>query len=181
MDVKEFLHFIKGVQGKLNMQDFLQKLTAALGIGAGLGIVLQGIAFFVPFYYANLYTGLVVLLAVLAAGVAAVLRRRTMEQAALAIDRFGFAERIITAYENLQKEGAGGSGSMAGDGPARNTVGADGARNMVLAQRQDAFRRLQAQKDKIHIRVMPAGKSAAGVLVLLAVMSVLAFVPSKMK
>ena len=166
MDAKEFLNFIRGVRSKLNMQDFLQKLIITLGIGACMGIILQVIAFIVPFYYANLYTAAVILLAILGAVVAARLRRRTMEQAALAIDRFGFEERIITAYENLKAED--------GQELSRNM-------NMVLAQRQDAFRRLKAQKDRIRIRVLPSWKQILGAVLLLIIMSGLTLFPAKTK
>ena len=101
---------------------------------------------------------LALLLAVLTAAVLAYVKRHSMEQAALKIDSFGFQERIITAYENLQAEG-----------------------DLVALQRADAIGRLKAGKDKIRIPLMPSRKSLLVTFGLLAVMVGLVFVPSAVR
>lgn len=106
MEQKEFLKSIQACRRRMNMADFVTKSVFALSIGAGVGIFIQAVAFLVPLYYANIYTLLALLLAELSVFVVMLIRRTTMEQAALRIDSFGFEERIITAYEHLDKEGA---------------------------------------------------------------------------
>ena len=68
-----------------------------------------------PLYYADLYMVLAFLLAELSVVVVMLVKRTTMEQAALEMDGFGFEERIVTAYENLDREGTliGFSGACA--------------------------------------------------------------------
>ena len=158
MEQKEFLALIKAFRQKLNMADFLQKLVLALGVGAMVGILFQVISLIVPLYYANLYTVLALLLAVATAAVMAYLKRSTMEQAALAMDRFGFQERIITAYENLKAQGT-----------------------FVELQRRDAMARLKANRERMKISLWPSRKSMLITMGLLFVMTVLVFVPSAVR
>ena len=104
MERKEFLNTIKVCRRRLNMGKFLKILLFSLCVGMGVGILLQIVAFLMPFYYVNWYTAGAVLLAILTAAVIAFWKRSTMKQTALVMDSFGFQERIVTAYENLQKE-----------------------------------------------------------------------------
>lgn len=158
MEQKEFLQMIKSCRRRLNLAGFMQNLVLSLGVGACVGIVFQVLSLIVPLYYANLYMVMALLLAALTATVLAYVKRHSMEQAALKMDGFGFQERIITAYENLQVEG-----------------------DLVAIQRADAIARLKAQKDKIRIPLMPSRKSLLVTLGLLAVMVGLVFVPSAVR
>ena len=81
-----------------------------------------------------------------------------MEQTALVMDSFGFDERIVTAYENLGKEGG-----------------------LVALQRADAMRQLQVHQDKIRITLLPPWKKIATLAGLFVVLIVLSLVPSAMK
>lgn len=81
-----------------------------------------------------------------------------MEQAALRIDSFGFEERIITAYEHLDKEGA-----------------------LIGFQRADAMKQLREHKDRIHIRLWPSLKKTALLLLLLVFSLGLSLIPSPAK
>ena len=74
-----------------------------LCIGVGVGILFEAIAFMIPFYYAGFCTIMTLILALLTAAVLAFIKRKNMEQTALVMDRFGFDERIVTAFENLKK------------------------------------------------------------------------------
>ncbi|MDE6738282.1 MAG: hypothetical protein K2K07_04240, partial [Lachnospiraceae bacterium] len=65
----------------MNIADFVKKSVSALSIGAGAGIILQAVAFFVPLYYADLYMVLVFVLAELSALLVMFVKRTTMEQA----------------------------------------------------------------------------------------------------
>lgn len=158
MEQREFLKVIKTYRRRLNMAEFLKMLLFALCVGAGVGILFQVLAFLIPMYYVNLYTVLALLLALPAAGIAAFVKRLGMEQAALAMDRFGFDERIVTAYENLSQEGA-----------------------LIALQREDAMRELRIHRDRIRIPVMPSFKKVLLLLGMLVIVSGLALTPSMIK
>lgn len=158
MEHKEFLRMIQVCRRRLNLAGFLKMLLFALCVGAGVGILFQVVAFFAPIYYVNLYTVLALLLALPAAGIAAFAKRVDMKRAALAMDRFGFDERIVTAYENLEREGA-----------------------LLTLQREDAMRELRTNRDKIRIPLMPPFQKMLPLLGMLVLMSVLAFIPSVTK
>lgn len=142
----------------MNIADFMKKSVFALCVGAGAGIVFQLAAFLTPLYNAKLYTLLALLLAELSVPVAMLARRTTMKQAALRMDSFGFEERIITAYECLDKEGV-----------------------FVGLQREDALRQLQAHKDRIRIPVRPSLRKTGLLLLLLVGIATLSLLPSATK
>lgn len=158
MDQREFIDTIRSCRRKLNLAGFLKILVFALSVGAGMGIILQALSFVIPLYYVNVYTGIALLLAVMAAIVVCLIRRGTMEDAALVMDSFGFEERIITAYEHLEDEGA-----------------------LPTLQRKDAMEQLKCHKDRIRIPLWPNPKKTALLAALFALMIGLALTPSRMK
>lgn len=158
MEQREFLKIIKGCRRRMNLADFAAKSFLALSIGAGAGILIQAVAFWVPLYYAGLYALLALLLAELPVLVVMVFRQTTMEQAALRIDCFGFEERVVTAYEHLDKEGM-----------------------LMELQRADAMRQLKAHKDRIHIRLWPSRQRTVLLLLMLVFSWGLSLVPSAAK
>lgn len=158
MEQSEFLRTIQNCRRRLNLAGFFRKLVSALGIGAVIGILLEAVFFVVPFYYAGTYAVLALFIALLAASAAAYLRRTGMEQTALVMDSFGFDERIVTAYGNLDKEGV-----------------------LVELQRADAMEQLQTHQDKIQITLLPPWKRTGALVCLLVVLLVLVLVPSEMK
>ncbi len=158
MEKKEFLRSIQSCRRKLNTRDFLNKLVSALGIGAAVGVLFQLVAFLVPVYYVNLYAGIALILAAITAAVVALVKRNSMQQAALVMDSFGFQERIITAYEHLEEEGT-----------------------IYRLQREDAMKRLATQKERITIPLLPDWKKLVGLAGLFVLLVVLACVPSPMK
>ena len=158
MEQSEFLRAIQNCRRRLNLAGFFRKLVSALGIGAVIGILLEAVSFVVPFYYAGTYAVLALFIALLAASAAAYLRRTGMEQTALVMDSFGFDERIVTAYGNLDKEGV-----------------------LVELQRADAMEQLQTHQDKIQITLLPPWKRTGALVCLLVVLLVLVLVPSEMK
>lgn len=158
MSQRAFVKIIQSCCLRLNAAVFLKKTVFFLSIGTGVGILLQAIAFIIPFYYVKFCTVVVLIFALLTAMIRTFLKRKNMEQTALAIDRFGFEERIVTAYENLEKEG-----------------------KLVELQRADAIKQLQTQHDKIRIAILPPWKHLAGLTGLFAVLIILALMPSAMK
>lgn len=158
MEQREFLRIIRACRRRMNIADFVKKSVFALSIGAGAGIILQAVAFFVPIYYADLYMGLAFLLAELSAFGVMLVKQITMEQAALRMDGFGFEERIVTAYEQLDREGI-----------------------LVGLQREDAMKQLREHGDRIHIPLMPSLKRTALFLMLLVISVGLSVLPSAAK
>ena len=142
----------------MNIADFMEKSIFALSIGAGVGILFQAAAFLVPLYYVNIYIGSALLLAETSVLVVMFIRRTTMEQAALRMDGFGFEERIVTAYENLDKEGA-----------------------LIRLQREDAMKALKEHKDRIQISIWPSWKKAILCICLFALLFGLSLIPSVAK
>lgn len=158
MDKKEFLKAVQACRRKMNIASFMEKTVSALSIGAAAGILFQAAAFFVPLYYAGLYAGLALFFAFLTAALISVVKRISMEQAALRMDSFGFEERIVTAHENLMKDGT-----------------------LIALQRADAMRQLKAHGDRIKVPLFPAGKRLIVLVGLAVVLTGLAIVPSKTK
>ncbi len=142
----------------MNIAGFLEKSVTALSIGAGVGILFQAAAFLVPLYYVNIYSGLALLLGEASAFVVMMVRRTTMKQAALKMDGFGFEERIVTAYENLDKEGT-----------------------LVGLQREDAMKALKAHKDRIRISIWPSWKKVILCFSLFVLLIGLSLIPSPAK
>lgn len=158
MEQREFLKIIQSCRRRMNMADFVKNSVTALSIGAGAGILIQAAAFLAPLYYAGLYMILALLLAELSVFVVMFVKQTTMEQAALRIDGFGFEERIVTAYEHLDKEGT-----------------------LIGLQREDAMRQLKEHKDRIQIPLRPSLKRTALLFLLLVLLLGLSLIPSPAK
>ena len=158
MEKKEFLKIIRTCRRRMNIAKFLEKSVTALSISAGVGILFQAAALLVPLYYVNIYSGLALILGEISVFIVMVIRRTTMEQAAFKMDRFGFEERIATAYENLDKEGT-----------------------LIGLQREDAMKALQAHRDRIRISIWPSWKKAILCFSLLILLVGLSLIPSVAK
>lgn len=105
MDERGFLlKYIKSFQNKMNLALLLEWCVLAAGAGALAALLAEITSLLIPFYYADLIAVLCIAAGLISGMMIAVLKRYAMKDAALAIDRFGFEERIITAYENLDRE-----------------------------------------------------------------------------
>lgn len=158
MTQREFLKIIRDCRRRLNVAMFLKRSVFALSIGTGVGIIFQAVAFLLPFYYVNHYTGLALILAEFAVLFVMFVKRATMEQAALVMDSFGFEERIVTAYEHLTEEG-----------------------KLIALQRQDAMGQLGAHKNRIQIPLLPNWKKIVLFLGMSVFLFGLAWIPSVTK
>ena len=158
MEEKEFLKTIRACRRRMDIAEFVKKSVAALSVGAGVGILFQAVAFFVPLYYVNFYMVLALLLAEMSVFVVIIARRTTMEQAALKIDGFGFEERIVTAYEHLDQDGT-----------------------LIELQRQDALWQLREHRDRVKISLVPSLKKTALLFLLMGLAVGLSFLPSRTK
>ena len=93
-------------QKKTERKKFLRYESTGIAAGGTIAMVLEGCAVFVPFYTVHVWAVLAVLCGAAAGGIYTVMKRCTMVQAAQQIDRFGFQERIVTAYGRIGKEGS---------------------------------------------------------------------------
>ena len=105
MEQKEFLKTIQAYRRRLNLAAFIKYSVFALSVAVAAGILIQAAALLIPLYYVNFYTLFTLLSGEFAAITVWILRRISLKQAALTMDSFGFAERIVTAYENLPQKG----------------------------------------------------------------------------
>lgn len=158
MEQREFMKTIRACRRRMNIADFIRKSVSALSIGALAGILFLTAAIFVPLYYAGLYMMLALILAELSVFVVMLVKQITMEQAALRIDSFGFEERIVTAYEHLDKEGT-----------------------LIELQREDAMKQLQEHKGRIQIPLCPSIKRIALLFLLLVSAIGISLIPSPAK
>lgn len=142
----------------MDLADMIKNSVFALSVGAGIGILFQAVALFAPFYYAGLFALLALFLAELSVFAVMLIRRTTLEQAALRIDGFGFEERIVTAYENLDQEGS-----------------------LIGLQREDAMKQLKEHRDRIQISLRPSLKRVSLLLLLLITSLTLSLLPSAAK
>lgn len=158
MEQKEFLKTIQAYRRRLNLAAFIKYSVFALSVAVAAGILIQAAALLIPLYYVNFYTLFTLLSGEFAAITVWILRRISLKQAALTMDSFGFAERIVTAYENLPQKGI-----------------------LVEMQRKDAMRQLRAHKDKIRIALLPSWKKLVLLLGLSAALTGLGLTPSAQK
>ena len=156
MDEKAFLlQEIRYSKRKQNVKKFLRYESAGIAAGGTIAIVLEGLSVFVPFYTVHVCAVLAILCGVAAGGIYTVKKRCTMAQAAQQIDRFGFQERILTAYERIGKEG-----------------------DFDRMQRSDAVHMLQENRAWQKVRVCPDRRKLAALGLSLGLALVLSFVPS---
>ena len=158
MEQKEFLKTIQAYRRRLNLAAFIKYSVFALSVAVAAGILIQAAALLIPLYYVNFYTLFTLLSGEFAAITVWILRRISLKQAALTMDSFGFAERIVTACENLPQKGI-----------------------LVEMQRKDAMRQLRAHKDKIRIALLPSWKKLVLLLGLSAALTGLGLTPSAQK
>ena len=156
MDEKAYLlQKIRYSKRKQNIKKFLRYESVGIAVGGIVAIVLETISVFVPFYTVHVWAILAILCGVSAGGISAVQNRCTMTQAAQQIDRFGFQERILTAYEHIQKEG-----------------------DLDRLQRSDAVRMLKENRAWQKVRVCPKRRELLAVGLSLGLALVLSVVPS---
>lgn len=156
MDEKAFLlQEIRYSKRKQNVKKFLRYESTGIAAGGTIAMVLEGCAVFVPFYTVHVWAVLAVLCGAAAGGIYTVMKRCTMVQAAQQIDRFGFQERIVTAYGRIGKEGS-----------------------IDQMQRSDAVHMLQEDHAWKKARVCPDRRKLVALFLSLGLALVLSFVPS---
>ncbi len=163
MDVKKYLTSqIKKCKNRMNLARLIDCgiVFAAAGGVPGMACELASLAW--PFYYAHQAAGLCFGLGLLAGICHALCRRTDMEQAARRLDSFGLKERMVTAYELMDR------GRETGD-------------TLAEMQRQDAFEHYNQIRDQIKIPLVPDKRHVLALVLSAAMVAGLALVPSPVR
>ena len=156
MDEKAFLlQEIRYSKRKQNVKKFLRYESVGIAAGGTIAIALEGLSVFVPFYTVHVWAVLAILCGAAAGAIYTVKKRCTMAQAAQQIDRFGFQERILTAYERIGKED-----------------------DFDRMQRSDAVHMLKENRAWQKVQVCPDRRKLAALGLSLGLALVLSFVPA---
>lgn len=159
MDIEKYLiDQIRRCKRKMNLASFIDKGVLCAAAGGIPGICCELVSLFVPFYYAHLAAVLCFGAGLLSGIGYAVYRRAGMRQAASRLDSFGLKERMLTAYENLNKEDA-----------------------FASLQREDARAHYERIQSRIRIPLLPDRRHILALLVSAAAVAWLGFIPSPVR
>jgi hypothetical protein len=159
MDDKRYLSDkINKCRRRINFALFLYKGIVCLAISAVAAILLEVYSLIRPFYFVNYFAVFCVILGALFAVIFSVRSRCDMEKAALAIDRFGLKERVVTAFEQLEKD--------------------DDISNL---QRKDAAEKLREKEKDIRILVRPPVRHILAFFLAYLCLIVIALFPSSVR
>ena len=157
MDEKQYLcRQIKECRRKINLAKLLDKSVLFMAFGGVASILVEAFSLFYPFYYAHAWAIGLVAVGLVAGIVFAIVKRSDMRTAAHRLDGFGLKERVLTAYENLEKEN-----------------------ELTRLQRSDAVRHLTEAKEQIRISLLPDKRHLLALGLSLICACALAFVPSQ--
>ncbi len=123
---------IKGWKRRINLAKSIDCSVCAAAAGGFLGVVCEAVSLLVPFYHVHLAAAVCFLAGGLAGAIYAFTRRIGMEQAARRLDSFGFSERLVTAWEQM-----------------------DRADRLAGLQRRDAFEHYKRRRGEIQIPLLP--------------------------
>lgn len=156
MDEKQYLRGqIKSCRQKLNLAKLLDSCVWCMAIGGVAAIFLEAVSLFLPFYYVHICAAGCVAAALCCGIILAIVKRSDMKKAAGRLDSFGLKERVLTAYENLDKES-----------------------DFARLQRMDAVSRLRGKSSSIRIPLLPDKRHLAAFVLSMACAVALAFFPA---
>lgn len=159
MDIEKYLvDQIRRCKRKMNLASLIDRGVLCAAAGGIPGICCELVSLFVPFYYAHLAAALCFGAGLLSGIGYAVYRRAGMRQAASRLDSFGLKERMLTAYENLNKEDA-----------------------FASLQREDARAHYERIQSRIRIPLLPDRRHILALLVSAAAVVWLGFIPSPVR
>ena len=149
---------IRRCKRKMNLAKLIDRGILCAAAGGIPGICCELASLLVPFYYVHLAAALCFGAGLLAGAGYAVYRRADMKQAASRLDSFGLKERMLTAYENLDKED-----TFAG------------------LQREDAFTHYEQVRGRIKIPLLPDKRHILALVVSAAAVIGMSFIPSPVR
>ena len=159
MDTEKYLtDQIRRCKRKMNLASLIDTGILCAAAGGIPGICCELVSLFVPFYYAHLTAALCFGAGLLAGICYAVYRRAGMRQAASRLDSFGLKERMLTAYENLDKEDA-----------------------FARLQRADARAHYERIQSQVRIPLFPDKRHILALLVSAAAVAGLGLIPSPVR
>lgn len=142
----------------MNLAGLIDTGILCAAAGGIPGICCELVSLLVPFYHAHLAAALCFGAGLLSGIGYAVYRRASMRQAASRLDSFGLKERMLTAYENLDKEDV-----------------------FARLQREDARAHYERIQDRIRISLLPDRRHILALLVSAAAVAGLGFIPSPVR
>lgn len=149
---------IRRCKRKMNLAKLIDRGILCAAAGGIPGICCELASLLVPFYHVHLAAALCFGAGLLAGAGYAVYRRADMKQAASRLDSFGLKERMLTAYENLDKED-----TFAG------------------LQREDAFTHYEQVRGRIKIPLLPDKRHILALVVSAAAVIGMSFIPSPVR
>lgn len=159
MDNREYLtEQIKRCRHKINTAKLIDCGVLSAAAGGILGMLCELASLVRQFYYVHLAAGLCFAAGLLAGMGYALYRRADMGQAARRLDSFGLQERMITAYEQRDREN-----------------------ELARLQRQDAAAHYDRIREQIKIPLWPDRRHLLALLLSLAAVVGLAFLPSPVR
>ncbi len=159
MDIGKYLsEEIRKCRHRMNLAMVIDRGILCAAAGGIAGIFCEAISLFLPFYRVHRAAALCFFAGFLAGVCHAVYRRADMKKAAGRLDSFGLKERMLTAYENLDKE--------------------DG---FALLQRQDAYRHYERVRGEVRISVVPDRRHVLALFVAAAAAVGIGVIPSPVR
>ena len=159
MSDKEYIrNLVKKHKSKMNAVGITRWTIICLSAGLLAALLVELYSFIWPFYYADIVAIVLMVLGAAAGLVIGFMKRKTEREAALDIDSAGFRERIVTAYEGLDKDDA-----------------------IYEIQRKDAVKVAKAGASKIRVKREGLPKLVCVFTFLFAAVLTSFFLPSKTK
>lgn len=157
MDTRKYLlEQIRICRRKLNLAKLLDYGALYAAAGGVAGIFFEFISLIRPFYYADAAAAGCFGAGLLAGICRGIVKRADMKQAAGKLDSFGLQERMLTAYENRDRED-----------------------KISALQRQNAFDCFEQMKERIKIPIIPDKRRILALLVSAAAVIGMSFLPSE--
>ncbi len=163
MDIRKYLTVqIKKCRNRMNLARLIDCAIVFAAAGGVLGTACELVSLVWPFYHVHLAAGLCFGLGLLAGAGCALHRRADMEQAARRLDSFGLKERIVTAYELMDK-------------------GVETRDALAEMQRQDALVHYNQARDRIKIPLRPDKRHVLALVLSVIMVAGLSLVPSPVR
>lgn len=163
MDIRKVLiEQIRRCRNRMNLARIIDCGILFAAAGGVPGMLCELFSLLWPFYYANLAAGLCFGAGLLAGIGYALYRRADMSQAARRLDSFGMKERMITAYEWMDR------GDEAGE-------------IFAEPQRQDAWACYERLRDRIRIPLWPDKRHVLALLLSAVLVAALGIIPSPVR
>lgn len=179
MDIKKYLFSeIRKCRFKINLAKGIDCSVVAAAAGGIGGMFCELASLVWEFYYAHMAAGICFGFGILAGMAYAVCRRADMRQAARRLDSFGLKERMITAYEQMEREEAVGKDFGKKGKPADR---ASEENELVQMQREDAFSYYMQIREKIKIRLVPDKRHIFALLLSMGMVLGIAMLPSPVR